>query len=162
MDTEKEKILNSLILLASLATLPVVILQQRGETTVLIDFLDWTIWSIFLFELVIRWKERRFGARLLSSLIVLLSFPLLPALLSLVRLIRVIRLLRLARFLRVFLIGVVAVKSIFGRPGVPQLAVTTVTLILLASGAIVALEPERVASFSDALWWAVVTASTVG
>jgi voltage-gated potassium channel len=80
-----------------------------------------------------------------------------------------IRLARLARFLRLLrLVGVTAraigaLRTIFWRRGV-VCVVAISTFIILAGGAGLALlEPQTVrGGLADGVWWAIVTASTVG
>lgn len=95
--------------------------------------------------------------------VVLVSFPRLPNLLALVRLARLVRLLRLARLASVTTLGFAALKEILGRRGPLYTIAITGFLILVGGGCLSILEPETVkGGFGDGIWWAIVTASTVG
>jgi voltage-gated potassium channel len=95
--------------------------------------------------------------------VVLLSFPLLPNLLALVRLARLVRLLRLLRLTGVTARGLSAMKEILGRRGLIYTAAITTFLILVGGGCLSNLEPQTAkGGYGDGIWWAIVTASTVG
>jgi voltage-gated potassium channel len=48
------------------------------------------------------------------------------------------------------------------RRGLIHAGVVKSMIILFAGGAVMVLEPDRIHSFGDGIWWAVVTATTVG
>jgi len=99
----------------------------------------------------------------LGLVVVLVSFPLLPALFALVRLARLARLLRLARLVGISARAFPALKSTVGRRGVLYVAALLLLLVTVA-GAIMSLaEPQTVkGNLWDGMWWAIVTATTVG
>ena len=120
------------------------------------DTVEFAAWIIFLIDYVARvWaaanRRRYFSKHLLDLLIVAL-----PAL-------RPLRLLRLVILFRV--LNRKAAASLRGR--VP-LYVTISALTLVICGALAVLDAERdaagsnITSFGNALWWAVVTVTTVG
>jgi voltage-gated potassium channel len=80
-----------------------------------------------------------------------------------VRLARIVRLLRLTRLTTVAVLGLAALKEILGRRGLVYVVAITTLLILVGGGCLSILEPETVkGGYGDGIWWAIVTASTVG
>ena len=122
-----ENTFNVAVILAAIATIPLVVVQEGGSTSDLIVAADWGIWFIFLLEYVVMISlaaDRRNYARTnwLSLGVIILSFPALPTLLSLVRVVRVARAFRLLRILGVSARALPALQSIFGRRGVKYVA----------------------------------------
>jgi len=156
------------VILGALATIPLTVLQERGSTSQTLDTIDWMVWSVFAIEFLFilclspRAQFRRFSTAA-DLAVVVLSFPLLPNLLALVRLARVVRLLRLTRLTAVAVLGLAALKEILGRRGLVYIVAITTLLILVGGGCLSIFEPETVkGGYGDGIWWAVVTASTVG
>jgi voltage-gated potassium channel len=160
--------LNFAVVAGTFATIPVVVLLDQGFESPWLYAADWIIWSIFLFEYVIelalsesRWRYIR--RNWLSPLVVIISFPLLPDLLGMVRLARLARFLRFARLAGVTMRGLSELQVVLARRGLLYVAVTTTVLILAGGAALEVLEPRSVdGGFLDGIWWAIVTASTVG
>jgi voltage-gated potassium channel len=156
------------VVLGALATIPLTVLQERGARSLALDSLDWAVWSVFAIEFLIMLslapRVRVFRPLTVADLaVVLISFPLLPNLLALVRLARLVRLLRLARLAGVTTRGLAALKEILGRRGLLYIIAITSVLVLVGGGCLSILEPETVkGGFGDGIWWAIVTASTVG
>lgn len=48
-----ENALNAAVILAALATIPLVVVQERGTTSTLVTVTDWTVWAVFLVEYVV-------------------------------------------------------------------------------------------------------------
>lgn len=95
----------------------------------------------------------------LDLAILVVSFPLLPAVFAGSRL---LRLLRLARIGTVLSRGTSATKSVFGSHGLGYAFTLTLLVAFGAGGLFLVVEPEKAGSFGDALWWAIVTITTVG
>lgn len=160
-----QRMLQVAVVLAALATIPVMIAQERGSEDVLIVVGDWTIWTIFLVEyltlLVLAPDRRRYvRGSWLNLVVVVLSFPILPALLGVVRLVRLGRLLRVAlstwRALR-------ALGIVFRRKGLVYVTSVNALLVVAGGGLLSVIEPETVkGDIGVGIWWAVVTATTVG
>jgi voltage-gated potassium channel len=156
------------IVLGSLATIPLTVLQEHGTRSPTLDTIDWAVWSIFaiefLFIVSLGPRVQILKASTAADFaVVLFSFPLLPNLLALVRLARLARMLRLARLAGVTTRGLAALKEILGRRGLVYTVAITTLLILVGGGCLSILEPETVkGGVGDGIWWAVVTASTVG
>ena len=156
------------ILVGALATIPLTILQEQGETSRLLDAIDWAVWAIFAAEFLFFLSSApRAQILRLSTVgkfaVVVLSFPPLPSLLALVRLARLVRLMRLVRLSGAAVRGLTTLKVILGRRGLIYISAVLSVLILVGGACLSILEPQTVkGGFGDAIWWAVVTASTVG
>jgi voltage-gated potassium channel len=154
--------------MGALATIPLTVLQEQGTTSRALDVLDWAVWGIFAVEflLLVCFSSRLQILRASTAakfVVVLLSFPQLPNVLTLVRLARLGRLLRLMRLTSVTARGVAAIKEILGRRGLIYVLVVTTLLILVGGGCLSILEPATVkGGYGDGIWWAIVTATTVG
>jgi voltage-gated potassium channel len=161
-------VVEAAVVLGALATIPLIVLQERGLDSRILDAVDWTVWVVFIIDfLFILSSSPAVHLRKLSTAadfaVVVLSFPPLPNLLALVRLARIVRLLRLTRLTAVAVLGVSALKEILGRRGLVYIVAITTLLILVGGGCLSILEPETVkGGYGDGIWWAIVTASTVG
>lgn len=160
-----QTILEGLVILAALATIPLTILQERGASSPLITTLDWVVWSIFLVELslqVFRWATRREswkGYYWLSLAVVVPSFPLLPGLFELSRL---ARLARLGRLGIVLFRGLRGMQSALGQKGLRYVVALAAVLVVAGGYLIHLVEPTVAKSPGDGFWWAIVTITTVG
>ena len=164
------RLFEPVVLLAALATIPLTLLEQTQATRREYDVADWVIWLVFVVEyvaLIATASNRgRFARRnWLSVFVIVLSFPLLPSLLALARVARLARLARLFRLARLGVVGakaIPALKATLGRRGLVTVAAVTILLVGSAAGALTLLEPSLKGDFWTALWWAVVTTTTVG
>lgn len=163
--------LEVLVILAALATIPLVIAQERGDALTWVAFADWVVWTIFAAEffvmgLIAADRKKYTLHNLVGLAIVIFSFPLLPDLLELLRVVRVARLVRLFRLIRVLAAlvrGMRKMRDSVGGQSVIYVGLLTLILAVLGAGMLVFLEPDTVNhSFLDGLWWAMVTVSTVG
>ena len=81
------------------------------------------------------------------------------------RAVRILRLLRLVRAGAVAAIGLRLSRHLFGRRKFHYTVLVAVAVVLLGALGMFAVESGQnhaVSSFGDALWWSVVTATTVG
>jgi voltage-gated potassium channel len=156
------------ILLGALATIPITILQEQGARSGSLTFADWLVWGIFALEFLLLVsltpKTQILKPSTAAKLaVVVLSFPLMPGLLALVRLARLARPLRLLRLTGVTGRGLGALRVILGRRGLLHTTAITTLLILVGGSCLSMLEPQTAkGGLGDGIWWAVVTASTVG
>lgn len=166
-----ERPLEFLVILAALATIPVVIAQERGDTRVWVALADWAVWIAFALEfglmgLVAADRKKYTLQNIVGLTIVVFSFPLLPdllALLRVVRIARVVRLFRLVRVLAALVRGMRKMRDSVGGQSVLYVGALTLVLAVSGAGLLVVIEPATVNdSFIDGLWWAMVTVSTVG
>lgn len=162
------------VVAAAALLLPVLLVEQHAHAPhwlALAAAADWMIWSVFAADLVLLLLPgtplRRRRWVLLDLAIVVISFPLLPDLLAATRLVRLLRLgpaLRTISALRLVIVSTragVAVHRLTRRRGLRLVASLTLLLWLGAAGVFVLVEPAD-RRFTDGLWWAVVTLTTVG
>jgi voltage-gated potassium channel len=162
--------------LLALLVVPALILENRSTSPDVqrIAFaINWIVWGSFCFHLLIAivadptWETLR--RRWFDVLLVLISPPfLVPTYLQATRSLRVLRVLRLLRLIRV---GVVATfgfrmtQRLLRHKQFHYIGLVAICVIGLGATGLFLLEGETnpsIHSFGDALWWAVVTATTVG
>jgi voltage-gated potassium channel len=172
------KILDVAVAVAAVATIPVTVLQLRGDQNAWILAVDWLIWSTFIAEYLVmlalpedeggfrganQWDRRNFRdwRNWVSLVIIVLSFPPLDPLLRVVRLVRVARLARLGKIATVSTRGV---GHTLGRRGVYYVLGFVVLAIVIGGVAITEVEPKVSGSedIVDGLWWAMSTAVGTG
>jgi voltage-gated potassium channel len=160
--------LEVLVILAALISVPLTIVEVNGQNGPLFQVADWTIWTVFAIEYALALalaesRRRYFASAWLSLLVVLVSFPLLPALFALARLARLMRLLRLVRLVAFGARLLPALKSALGRRGLIYVLALFVLLIIMAGAVMSLVEPQTIkGNMWDGMWWAIVTATTVG
>jgi voltage-gated potassium channel len=160
--------LQPVIILAALITIPLTAVEINGQNGTSFQVADWAIWSLFLFEYVLglALATERSGYIVRSwvgLIVVLVSFPLLPTIFAAIRLARLARLFRLARLVAFASRALPALKSTLGRTGLIYLVGVFVLLIAVAGAVMSVAEPQTVkGNLWDGMWWAVVTATTVG
>lgn len=159
--------LEPLVLVATLALVPVMIVQEdvaSGGWQTFADVANWLIWALFAAELVaVFWcaGSGRTAARAhwLDIAIVVVTFPLLGSALAW---------LRLARFLRFLRFGVVLGRALQAEGRLTSkdtfrfAALLTTLVVVLAGAAQAVVNENEFGSFWDGIWWAVVTVTTVG
>lgn len=159
------KAMEACVFAAAIATIPVVILQERGSNQLWLLAADWAIWITFAValatDLASTSKRRKYlRTHLVDAAVVVLSFPALPSILALTRLVRVVRVLRLAT---VAMRAVPALRATIGRRELLYVFSLAFILSIAGAGLLTVIEPETVGeSFLNAVWWAVVTVTTVG
>jgi voltage-gated potassium channel len=155
---------------AAVATLPLILLETRFKS-LLLDALDWALWAVFAVEFTVLLvtaptRTRYLRSSWLSLAVVVLTFPLLPNLLFALRLARLARITSVLRVVRIGLVsmrGAKALRTILGRPGFVYVLGLTVIVIVVGGWLMSLLEPETVkGDIWSGVWWATVTASTVG
>lgn len=122
-------------------------------------FLDRIVWLVFVIDITIRFlssKEKvKYLKRYPFDLIAIIPFDSIFQLARIARLARAIRLFAIsAHFLKPF-------YSILKTNGLHKVITFTMCLIFLSAIPIKSVE-SSIETYSDALWWAVVTATTVG
>ena len=153
--------------------MPALILEETTTSPVLrsvASAVNWTVWVAFCAEylarLVLAPVKGAFVRRAWFDLaIIVLSPPfLVPESLQSLRGARALRLLRLVRAFAVAAIGLRHLSAAVRRHHFHRVAAVAVLTVL--GGAVAEYYVERgaggVTSFGDALWWAIVTATTVG
>jgi voltage-gated potassium channel len=169
MDDRSERVAKRFeipILIAAALVIPALLLQASGLGPGWKTFaygLDWLIWVAFVVEwVVMMWVVPRKGewvrTHKLDTVIVFLTVPFLPGLFAALRLARLARLLRVLRLLMVVRSAQLA-RRIFSLEGLQWAAVLVLMTVLLGGLAFAHVESQDT---WDGVWWAVVTATTVG
>lgn len=155
-----------IVLAAALLLVPVLILETDadGDWLTVAYVANWIIWAIFAAELVLILvvADRRraaLRAHWLDVAIVLLTAPVLGSVLGWGRL---ARLFRLMRFGSIIGRAVQAERRLTSGDALRITAILTMALIVIAGAAQWAVDSEEFPTLWDGVWWAVVTASTVG
>jgi voltage-gated potassium channel len=153
---------NAMVVMAALATVPVIILEETGPPAAWLLLADWAIWCAFVaeyaIEITLAPSRSAYAKRnWLSVIVIVLSFPTLPALFSLARLARLLRLVG------VTMRALTELQSVLARRGVMYVMGLSMIVVLAGGAALTVLEPQTVkGGMGDGIWWAIVTASTVG
>ncbi len=128
---------------------------------------DWLIWAAFAFEYAVRLglttDRRRFVLREWPDLLIV-TLPLLRPL-RLARSARSLRLLRMARLAAVLAEASQESRQLLLRHRLHYVLLATLLVVTASAGLMLQVEREAggsIASFGDALWWAVTTVTTVG
>lgn len=157
------KKLDTVVILAVVATVPVVVVELAGIETPWMAPVNWAIWLVFLVDLVADFgRKASLGRKSVSLAIVVLSFPMLPDLLELSRLARLTRLSRLFRFALTTRKAALALQRVVGRTGVRYVAGISLLAVFLGGASFYVAEPETVGNVWNGVWWAIVTTTTVG
>ena len=168
-----EKFYEIPVFIALVSLIPVIIIEYRDSPLKeLANFVNWGIWIIFLLEYVHLFilsenKKEYFFNHKLELFIVLGSIPFVPQGFESSRFLRFVRLPRLLRLLQLFRLAVVVakfgseIKAIFNSRGLRSIVYATIILIIFFGFLFYVSEPE-VETFSDGIWWALVTITTVG
>ncbi len=151
------------VIVAALVTVPLVVLDAQGVRASWLVAANWAVWLVFLADFAADFARKAgAGLKLFSFAIVVLSFPALPQILSLSRLAKLSRLSMILRVASVVPKGQIALQRIAGRSGVRYMIGVTVLAVIAGGGLFFLAEPESVGGFWTGVWWAVVTATTVG
>ncbi len=126
-----------------------------------VELASYAIWGLFVADYVVRLvrapDRRRFVREHVIELIAILPWDVL-------RIARVLRLVRLLRVLRAgiwFWRATRAVREIATQNGLLYVLAAASGIVLVGSAVFRVVEPG-VKSYSEALWWAIVTVTTVG
>ena len=161
------------VMISVILLIPVLIIEysQQSLDSVALS-LNWGIWIVFLLEYFILFyfaddKYEFIKSHKIELIIVIFSFPIVPEGLQSSGFLRFIRLPRLLNGLRFFRLAALlgkfgsTVKSIFNSKGLRFIVYATIGIVLFFGFLFYVSEPE-VNSYSDGLWWALVTITTVG
>jgi voltage-gated potassium channel len=159
--------LEPVVLAATLALIPVLIIESDAKSETWQRFAEvanWVIWAVFAIELaailiVATRRKAALRAHWLDVAIVVLTVPLLTEALAW---------LRLARFIRLARMGALATRALQAERRVSSgdslriAAILTLTAIVVGGAAEQAVSGGEFPSLWDGIWWAVVTVTTVG
>jgi voltage-gated potassium channel len=160
MLTKVERYLDVVVLVAALAVVPVIIVEQShaGPTAKSVaEVANWVIWILFAAQatLMLAFSADRRGwaqHHKLELAVVIFTPPVLPAGLQLLRVLRLLRLLRLV-------VAVKLARRLFTLDGVKYAAILTAAVIVAGGYAYANAENTTTGM---GMWWALVTATTVG
>ncbi len=148
------------VILAALATVPLLILEQPKTPEpwrTVVNIGDWVVWSVFAIELVVmlsvapsRWRYLRDHP--VEVLIVVLTPPVISRVVQSLRVLRVLRVLRLLR------LGPL-IRRAFSLEGLRY--ATLLAVVILVGGADAFAAAENI-SLGDGIYWAMGTMTTVG
>jgi voltage-gated potassium channel len=153
--------------------IPVLVIEYTQQSlNSLAIYLNWGIWLVFLLEytVLLYFVEDKIDfikTHKLELFIIIFSFPIVPEGLASSGFLRFARLPRLLNSLRFFRLAALlgrfgtTVKSIFNSKGLRFIVYTTIGLVLFFGFLFYISEPH-VETYSDGLWWALVTITTVG
>jgi voltage-gated potassium channel len=154
------------LMVISIAWLPILIVplatHLRGSTARAFDLIDYVVWALFAIEYLSKLylapsRKRFFTTHLLDLAIVVLPF------------LRPIRVLRVLRFLRAgttFTRSTARLRAAFVSHGLHFVLLFAAIVVFACAGIVLGVERNAAGSnihnFADALWWAIVTVTTVG
>lgn len=154
----------------ALLWLPVLVVpfvtQLHGAVALTFAVLDYFVWAAFGVEYAVKlWLAVDRGAFFRHHLLdlVIVAVPLLRPL----RLARIFRIIRLSRVLLVLGGGLKRARALFTHHGLQFVLLTVSAIVFSGAGLEMYFErhavgPTAIHSYGDALWWAVVTVTTVG
>lgn len=166
---------------AAVASIPVLLLESQWSdfaNWTLLAVLNWAIWLIFGLDTVVAFGAAgtavfRRGSWWFGTVVTVLTFPLLLPALSGLRLLRLsraaratrlARALRLTRFLAIGSRSVTGLRRVLDPNALPFVSLFLVLIITVGGAALymIELESDGIHGFGDAVWWAIVTVTTVG
>lgn len=168
-----EKFFEVPVMVSVLMLIPVLIIEYTQQTLEPVAiYLNWGIWTVFLVEYLVLFyfsenKIEFIKSHKIELIIVIFSFPIVPEGLESSGFLRFARLPRLLNGLRFFRLAALLnrfasiVKSIFNSKGLRFIVYATIGIVLFFGFLFYISEPA-VQTYSDGLWWALVTITTVG
>jgi len=168
-----EKFFEVPVMISVLMLIPVLVIEYTQQTLEPVAlYLNWGIWAVFLIEYVVLFyfsenKIEFIKSHKIELIIVVFSFPIVPKGLETSGFLRFARLPRLLNGLRFFRLAALlnrfgsTVKAIFNSKGLRFIVYATIGIILFFGFLFYISEPA-VETYSDGLWWALVTITTVG
>lgn len=171
--TNRSRLYEWAMALLALAVVPALVLENRATSApvrAVAIVTNWIVWIAFTGEFLVgltRAAEKRRFIResWVDLLIISLSPPVVPDALQSTRTLRVLRLIRLLRAGAVLTIGLRSARRAFGKRKFHYVGIVALAILGLGALGIYVVEhgPNRaIQGPGDAVWWAVVTATTVG
>ena len=162
------------VVIAAVAVIPLLVLEEQfptGTAHTWLRVIDWLIWGVFAVEMTVMLivtpnRKAYLRCAWLDVCIVVLTLPLLPYLLAFLRLSRLGRLIDVLRLLRLLRLAAIAnrvgatLQRIFGTFGLGYLLSGVVALVIVSGVLFSHLEDGY--SVAEGMWWAIVTATSVG
>jgi voltage-gated potassium channel len=158
------------VLAATLALIPVLIIENDAKSQTWQDFAyaaNWAIWGVFAAELVfILTVPPRKGAALrahwIDVALVIVTAPPFGKFLSSLRLVRLARLLRLLRVGMIATRALQAERRLASGTALRSVALITTLVVVVAGAAESFVDDKDFPTIWDGIWWSVVTITTVG
>jgi voltage-gated potassium channel len=145
--------------MVSLAITVIALLARPDEGVV--SLVNIAIWAVFVADYVLRLAfsgdRRTFLRRNIIDLIAIMPADVFRA----ARALRVLRILRLLRASAILWRVSGTVRSILGTNALGWVLMASGVVVVLGAGAVMVAEPDM-GGFDDALWWSIVTSTTVG
>lgn len=161
--------LEPLVLVATLAMIPVLILESDAngpwhEGAVVANWLIWVVFAVEFAVIVIGAPRRKAALRAhwLDELIVVFTIPIFGQFLSSLRFLRLARLLRFLRLGAVVARAARAERSLTSGATLRLAVLITFFLVVVGGAAEAAFDAGEFHSVWDGIWWATVTVTTVG
>jgi voltage-gated potassium channel len=162
--------IDPVMMVLALVWLPVLVIPLvttlHGAVAFTFDVVDYAVWFAFVVEYVVKLAlaERKWhfvGHHLLD--LAMVAVPILRPL----RLARLLRVIRLDRVVIVLAAGLKRARAMLAHHGLQFVLLAVGTIVFAASGLELYFErhstgPTAIHNFGDAVWWAVVTVTTVG
>ena len=141
------------------------VIKVSPATSAALDFIDYAVWAVFAIEYLVKLylspKRWTFVTHHLIDLLVI-AVPVLRPL----RLLRLLRLLRIARAALILGSALKRARELLTHHGLHYVLLSVLAIIGLCSAMELAFEQHApgatIHTFGDALWWSVVTVTTVG
>jgi voltage-gated potassium channel len=162
-----------LMALLAILVIPALVTERRAPTSEIRTaalVLNWVIWLAFVIEFVVRWiadGRRSFPRRAWFDVVLIAVTPPIgvPDSMQGFRTLRALRVLRLFRAFGVIAMALRLGRRHFGRRRFHYVGLVAIATVLLGAAGIFVVEADEnraITSYGDALWWAIVTATTVG
>ena len=154
----------------ALLWLPVLIIPLatplHGAVATTFAAVDYFVWAAFAVEYVVKLRLAADRWRFVQHHLLDLAMVAVPILRPL-RLARIFRIVRLSRVVLVLGGGLKRARSLFAHHGLQFVLLVVGVLVFAGAGLEVVFErhtpgPTAIHNFGDALWWAIVTVTTVG
>jgi voltage-gated potassium channel len=161
------------LLVLALLVIPALIVENQAETPgvrLAAGVANWVIWLGFLADFLLRWAAARRWSYLRdawfdAALLIITPPILVPDFIQGMRSLRAIRLLSLLRTLVVTGMLLRLARRLFGRRKFHYVGALALVIVLLGAVGVYLVERGQnpaIGGFGDAIWWAMVTATTVG
>ena len=159
------------------AVVPALLIEGRGSSPALREagnILNWIIWFAFCAEFLAKLalapeRTQYIRTAWLNLIVIVLAPPfLVPESFQLLRSLRAVRFIRLLRLVRASAAAVIAfrlVRRVLQHQRFHYVGAVAVATVILGAIGVHSVESgvnPNVKSFGDAIWWAVVTVTTVG
>lgn len=166
--------MSPLVVMAAVGVIPLLVTEEQFTSPTAVFWLqvaDWAIWGVFAVELAVMLavtpnRKAYLRCAWLDVVIVVFTLPLLPYLLASLRLARLGRLIEVLRLMRLLRLAAIANRSaaliqrVFGTSGLAWLLSGLIVLVVVSGTVFSYVEEGR--NVPEGIWWAIVTATTVG